>query len=167
MGKWTWRFFENEEVLWVKILQSKYGENPFNIGRNLGVGEGRGRNVGVKLSSWWKDICELFWGEGGDEGVGLRREFVRRVGKGNKTRFWVDNFSLKDKFNRLYRISLQKEVGGWEQDEWRCNFSWSRELKATDLDMLNSLYDVVNRYQFSKYDEDRWTWQHAASGIYT
>lgn len=63
---------------------------------------------------------------------GLSREFVRRVGKGDNTKFWSDwwegEMPLKDKFRRLYKISTQQEsnieeLGRWERVEWLWQFS--------------------------------------------
>lgn len=47
VGKWVWRVLNSEEMLWVRILKSRYGDNPFLIGnmRELRGGQG-GRALG-------------------------------------------------------------------------------------------------------------------------
>ncbi|KAL8529791.1 hypothetical protein ACS0TY_007014 [Phlomoides rotata] len=74
-----------------------------------------------KSSLWWKDLSKLYWDIHGEE---IRKEFYKSVGNGNSTLFWHDRWSemesLKVRFNRLFRLSLQKysqirEMGQWEE----------------------------------------------------
>lgn len=48
---------------------------------------------------------------------------------------WVGDVSFKVKFNRLFRLSVQREAlvnncGSWGQNGWKCGLMWSRELKC-------------------------------------
>ncbi|KAL8490100.1 hypothetical protein ACS0TY_025846 [Phlomoides rotata] len=90
-GKWVWRFLTESGRLWVRIIRSKYGGLETISSERL-----RG-------SGWWRDICEIYMGSGGRW---VFKDFVRVVGNGNDTSFWsdtwVDEVSLKSKFNRLY-----------------------------------------------------------------
>lgn len=86
LGKWVDRILNNEEGLWVKVIKSKYRENPFLEGSGERLLRGRVRGGGV-MSGWWFEICKIYWGI---KGEGMRKDFVRIVGKGNNTRFWAD-----------------------------------------------------------------------------
>lgn len=79
VGKWIWRILEEESRLWVKVLNSRYGSLEEN--REVVV-SGRG---GSKISCWWKDLCRLYWGKNGEEG--LRNDFTKILGKGENTIF--------------------------------------------------------------------------------
>ncbi|KAL8469418.1 hypothetical protein ACS0TY_032307 [Phlomoides rotata] len=72
-----------------------------------------------RVSPWWGDICKLYWAVL-EEGV--RKDFVKRVGNGTSTKFWLDLWveggSLKNQFHRLFRLSNKNnvicETGRWE-----------------------------------------------------
>lgn len=128
VGKWIWRILNKKETLWVKILLSKYGS--LEESRNVACG-GRGA---LKVSNWWKELCRLYWGH---EGNGMRKEFLKKLGRGEDTLFWHDLWIgeeiLSLKFPRLYRISGQKnhkisEMGRWCQNSWVWELEWDRSL---------------------------------------
>lgn len=57
-----WRVLDNEGRLWVRILKSRYGENPFLIERQRELrGGSSGRGLG-SASGWWSDVCKIYWG---------------------------------------------------------------------------------------------------------
>lgn len=95
----------------MRVLKLKYEENSLQSERGGGRNRGRGRRGISVVSSWWKNICDLY---SGGEGGGLHKDFVRRIGKGDKTAFWEDwgvgDGALKEKYNRLFRLSTQKKV---------------------------------------------------------
>lgn len=83
-AKWVGRILDKQDSLWVRVLKSKYGENPFEVGearRQHGVGGSRGRGA---ISGWWSDICDIFWGRGVGRETGLDRSL--NVGWGLGTR---------------------------------------------------------------------------------
>lgn len=164
VGKWVWKFLEKKESLWVQVVESRYG----SFGREV-----RGGGL-ARASIWWRDLCRLYWGS---EGEGLRREFVRREGRGDTTLFWEDEWaiggeSLRDKFPRLFRISVQKtgrisEMGRWEHGEWKWELEWCRSVSRRNLESLNALMLLLNRIHLKENEADFWSWQHAANGIYS
>lgn len=56
----------------------------------------------IDISGWWKDICDLYEGEGG---VGMKSELKREVGRGENTTFWtnlwVGEASLCESFQEI------------------------------------------------------------------
>lgn len=97
--------------LWVRVIKLKYGGlGLVNSGAEISrVHSDRSRGRSPKRSSWWLNICNLYWGS---TGVGLCREFNRVVDNGERTKIWGDCWigeeSFKIKFSRLFRISSQK-----------------------------------------------------------
>ncbi|KAL8463642.1 hypothetical protein ACS0TY_034336 [Phlomoides rotata] len=104
VSKWAWRFLNESNCLWAKVIKSKCG----SLGPSGGSCFGRCR---VAKSGWWKDVCEFFVG---GEGGGMREDCEIMMGNGNKTSFWLDRWiegkSLKSKFGRLFRIIEQQEA---------------------------------------------------------
>ncbi|KAL8503601.1 hypothetical protein ACS0TY_022363 [Phlomoides rotata] len=117
-------------------------------------------NAGV--SSWWGDIYNLYRGTFSE---GVSKDFVKRVGNGDSTKFWsgqcVKGGSLKNQFHRLFRLSNKKsalisEMGSWENDIWVWNWEWKRPLSSRNLSLFDNLLALLNRYKLSQNEEDYW-----------
>lgn len=78
----------------------------------------------------WKGdrVCQQNW---------FSNLLVRKVGDGEDTLFWhvswVQSGSLKNRFDRLFMLSKNKnarvsEVGVWEEGVWRWKWAWRRIL---------------------------------------
>lgn len=91
------------------------------------------------MSRWLSDICKLYRGilNVGDCLV----SFQKILGIVRILLFWSDKwageFSLKERFNRLFRISVQREsvvneMGVWENNVWKWELKWSRELRGRE-----------------------------------
>lgn len=98
---------------------------------------------------------------------GLRR----RLGKGNKIKFWEDvwlgNLSLKEIFPRLYNMSECKdkfieELGEWVRENWEWSLSW-RRLVGRKIWLLN----LVLTAHLDRETDDRWIWFVDDSKNYT
>ncbi|PNY08829.1 cysteine-rich receptor-like protein kinase [Trifolium pratense] len=140
------------ESLWFKVLAAKYEM------RDVG---------GNKTSSWWKDINSIRFGN--DVGVGswFGDNVVKRLGDGEKTLFWKDNWvdgtSLKSQFGRLYDLCLDKKVTvvdmrrlGWELggNEWR----WRRRLFAWEEQLWGDCCTIVANVVLQFDSPDVWEW---------
>jgi len=97
LGKCCWRLLLDKEGLWFMVLSVRYG-----------VEDGRLMDGGRTASSWWRDINALHREEWFSEHAS------RVVRNGRLTRFWYDvwvgGVSFRDKFYRLFDLSLNKEV---------------------------------------------------------
>lgn len=60
VGKWVWRVLNCEEGLLLRVLKSKYGDRPFEVGRRGSLISSSGNRERTQVSGWWKDLCELF-----------------------------------------------------------------------------------------------------------
>jgi hypothetical protein len=146
------------------VLQSKYGNNLAYNHLQQEQGE-------VRLPSiWWKDICSL---EGNDRW--FTEATVKKVGNGRSTSLWTDswlgNFTLKDRFPRLYSISISKDVkvadaGFRLNDNWRWALDWRRNLFVWEQDLVNELMLILNAVSVTAA-VDRWVWLEDVSGDFS
>lgn len=84
LGKWKWRVIKGRDSLRVRVLKSRYG--PLDVVSPMVEGS----EAANKMCSWWKNICQdasssssLDW---------FREGLNRRIGKGDKTKFWKDKW---------------------------------------------------------------------------
>lgn len=83
----------------------------------------------------------------------INRGLRKKVGCGNSTFVWTDILiggeCLKNKFPRLFSISVQKEciiadMGSWQGDVWQWNFIWRQQLFAWDEQLVTELFQLIN-----------------------
>lgn len=107
----------DKESLWFRVMLARYGVE----GGRLFDGE---RERERDVSTWWRDI------------VVLRREgwysdhVSHYVGNGKLTLFWSDvwvgGVSFRDRFNRLFDLSVFKGVSVFDM----CQLGWGEEGEA-------------------------------------
>ncbi|KAJ9703718.1 hypothetical protein PVL29_005138 [Vitis rotundifolia] len=158
LGKWIWRFACAKEDLWKKVLEVKYGQGDFGWRTRRTNGA-----VGVGL---WKEILkesDWCWGN---------MEF--KVGKGNKIRFWTDQWCgshvLASRFPLLYALAVQRNatVGDmWDQNigQGGWNFRFQRDFNDWELDMVGRLLDVLREKRVS-LEEDMVLWKGGKDGLF-
>ena len=145
LAKVGWRLLQNENGLWCKLLSSKY----LNTSSLIDIIYSKG---GV-CSSTWRGIRF---------GVKLlAKGLLWRVGRGDKIRFWVDNWVpgigvLKD----LDNISISESDVSQTVDHYMLNGEWN----ISQLDLVLPL-DIVSRVTsihagggFSGSDRLIWGW---------
>lgn len=127
-----------------------------------------------RASPWWKDIRSVCFPIA--ENCWFDNLIVRRVGQGNCTKFWIDNWAddagLLNSFNRLYRLSNQqnhyiKDMGVWEDNTWKWQFEWRRELRLVEEESLQHLKQVLVNVELRKGVEDSWIWAPDAANGYS
>ncbi|KAF6165461.1 hypothetical protein GIB67_028020 [Kingdonia uniflora] len=140
LGKWLWRFGQEEAKLWKKIIISRFG---------------------VKDFGWsCKQVFEAF-GYGVSRGVMKINESVGRrvrirVGIGNNVRFWEDRWllesSLKDMYPLLFSLSdnhessVQKVVMNLGHTGMSWNLNFHRNLNDWELDLDGESIDYFFLY---------------------
>jgi hypothetical protein len=164
LSKWRWKILVEGNELWKKVLVAKYGDSVVGKSR-LDVND-----FGVGASVWWRDICRL------DSGVGWFSQMVcKKVGNGNNTYFWKDVWigdqSLDLRFSRLFGISVQKDclirdVGRWENGEWRWSLTWRRNFFVWEEGVLQDLMEVLASVRLSEV-EDRWSWKPGSEDVFS
>uniref|UniRef100_A0A151UEX2 Uncharacterized protein n=1 Tax=Cajanus cajan TaxID=3821 RepID=A0A151UEX2_CAJCA len=102
--------------------------------------------------------------------------FQWRLGEGNKTRFWYDTWlgdqRLLHVYPRLFQISVQKqkfvkEVGWWEDNEWKWGLIWRRRLFEWERIQLEELQLQLQSKNPIKDTTDTWWWAHDSNGKYS
>ena len=98
LGKWIWRFANENDNLWKKVILVKYGQEGFGWRTN----EARGTfGVGV----WKKILKETNW-------CWDNIEF--KVGKGTKVKFWTNcwcgNATLSQNFPQLFALAVHRNA---------------------------------------------------------
>ncbi|GJW68375.1 RNA-directed DNA polymerase, eukaryota [Tanacetum coccineum] len=119
--KATW-FKSQPEALWMSVVKAIHGPSG-NLDRDISVG---------KLSTWIDCICSMRHLK--EKGVDLYSCLNKKVGNGNASLFWLENWMgdgpLNEKYPRLFALEENKEItvrlkvqNGmlYDQDTW----SWS------------------------------------------
>jgi hypothetical protein len=164
--KWRWKLIQGEDAIWKRVLVARYGEN---VRSNVHWID---HPIHNRASVWWKDLCRIDIFEGGSW---FALNVVRRVGRGDSTRFWKDAWMGGDplcvRFPRLFSISLQKDImlselrvqgdgiarWGWH---WRRNlFVWEHVLLVEFLHHVPVFTPSV--------EDDVWLWGPGKDGVFT
>jgi hypothetical protein len=156
LTKWRWRLLDDVREVWKGVIVSKYGGESMGSPRP-GIGY-----APHFASRWWIDICSL-----DKDADWFVRAVVKKVGSGNKTKFWIDTWigeqPLRERFPRLFEISCQKEgtiasFGSWSDLRWCWNIQWRRQFFVWEQPMCSQLYQVIAQFQPSLID-DSWHWK--------
>ncbi|GAU23391.1 hypothetical protein TSUD_334390 [Trifolium subterraneum] len=167
--KWRWRLLQsNDTALWKEVLVAKYGDHIL-----LDVNWSNGTSPSF-ASLWWKDIRDLEvcvesqnW---------LSEVFIRRLGNGALTRFWIDNWigdhPLCVVFPRLFSLSSQQSDSvqqvvvsdGGENRRW--NLLWRRALFQWEEERVDQLLLFIGNVNLS-LDEDKWCWVCSPDGFFS
>jgi hypothetical protein len=156
LAKWRWRLLDNNQAVWKDVLKGKYGE--------LAVGK-------VELldeckpwyaSLWWREICSI----GVNLGVNwFSGSVYRKLRNGMRTSFWRDNWSseipLKDRFPRLFSISIQKNASVadmWNPGDGNWNFLWRRHFFMWEEELFEDLKAQITEVVLSE-GVDSWCWR--------
>jgi hypothetical protein len=166
LTKWRWKLLDKSQAVWKEVLVSKYGANV--VGR-VDLGD----DVKPWYSSlWWKDVCSI----GSNLGINWFSQNVsKKVGNGAQTSFWEDSWlgdiPLKDRFPRLFSISIQKEASVaeiWDpgSDAFNWQLLWRRRLFVWEEYVVEELKGVLNDVTISA-EEDCWCWRLDKDNVFT
>ncbi|KAL4560915.1 hypothetical protein LXL04_033071 [Taraxacum kok-saghyz] len=152
--KWKWRYRNNPQSLWVRVLDVIHGSTG---GRRRGTG---GVSPWVTIGRVAEQLK--------DNEVDME-EFVNiKVGNGVRTRFWLDkwlgNQSLRDLFPRVFMLEVDPEVRVVDRSsEEKVLAGLLREPRARVVtEQLGVLLSKVSNYNFSEAN-DTWIWELEAS----
>jgi len=122
-----------------------------------------------KQSSWWKDLCRICDVRNQDNWFDNSINWVLRDGKQIKLwkDRWIESQPLKERFPRLYSLTLCSEeaiseVGEWvtlDNDEsFKWKLSWRRELFEWEKELQQQLHSILSTTQWNKNGLDVWVW---------
>lgn len=151
LGKWLWRFVEENTRLWRRVVVVKFGE-----GRG-GWCSGRvGQSHGLGL---WKGIWlrwEEFW-----------RRVKLKVGVGDRVRFWLDRWysalSLEVRFPLIFGIAADTKVRvGAVRSRHRDSTVWNvhlrRNVQDWEQDQLLELLGFLYALRIEEVEQDSLVW---------
>ena len=155
--KWWWRYASEENSLWRKVVQSIHNEDAAILpSPSLSKIPGTWHSIKKTLLEQ-KPATQLFF-----------QHLKLSVGNGNKIRFWEDqwagNFSLKEKFPSLFRLSTQKSamvsaMGWFEGTLWKWSLAWKKELSQQEAELMANLIDLLSHHFPLPTQEDSITWK--------
>ena len=163
LAKWRWRIMSNEGGKWKEIMSSKYGSVAENI------------QLRSKYQSWWwKDLTKIC-GEGVAHGW-FQKVIGWKVGNRAVVRLWEDvwlgNECLRSTYPKLFSLSLDQgkkvgEVGEWEENRWRWNLSWRRDMFQWETDLEVDMLSRLSMGAICKDSFDQLLWKGDQKGTFS
>ncbi|XP_071717965.1 uncharacterized protein [Rutidosis leptorrhynchoides] len=178
LTKWWWRFLSGENVFWVRIIKSIYG-----IGGGLGCCTSL---PGINLKNFsgrpWYNIIKIE-----DTltklGCNLSNAFVKDVGIGADTRFWIGKWMgdvpLKDAYPRLFKLEATPDAYIADRFDVTVNplifkWNWFMTPRWRTEDELFALIKSIRAHPFSHSPAIQshpsagpWSWKHDLSGLFS
>ncbi|GLT87533.1 hypothetical protein SLE2022_056120 [Rubroshorea leprosula] len=167
LGRWRWRLLEEKVALWKQILEVKY-----RMDRRKAW---EGSKWEGSCSTWWRNLWELDSVMGVKEGW-FQERVVKKIDEGKDMLFWhekwVGDKPLKEKFNRLFSLSREKDaciadMGQWNNGEWMWTWRWTRNLFVWEINLLQELCSMLEGIKLTQGEDDNWIWKHNSKGRYT
>ncbi|XP_071688252.1 uncharacterized protein [Rutidosis leptorrhynchoides] len=167
IGKWWWRFKSETNSLWVKVISSIHGSSG-------GLSPCLDGNYYLPYNSVWTNIVKA----GSDidsKGISFTNSFVRIIGNGLSTSFWNDfwlgNFSLKSRFERLFYLDSDPNVTvagrlGQSGFEGVGNWDWVREPTGRAAGSLTELKVLLQGIKLDDQKNDTWGWSLSGNGFF-
>ncbi|GKB70074.1 RNA-directed DNA polymerase, eukaryota, reverse transcriptase zinc-binding domain protein [Tanacetum coccineum] len=160
MMKWVWRFFNQKDSLWAKVIKAIHGED----GKVDMV-----HNTGAR-TCWTYIINEIRVLK--NQGVNILDHIRLKLGNGDTTSFWNDNWSgdgaIKDLYPRLFAlenckmVSVRSKLSDPSLDTtFRRNVRGG--LEQVQFDALLELVRKINLVPMG----DRWVWSLESSGNFS
>jgi len=147
------------DSVWFRVLAARYG-----------MEDGQLCEGGRAASSWWRDIAALRTEDW------FHRNVTRFAGDGKNTLFWTDvwvgGVSLRDRFTRLFELSLLKgeSIHGMHALRWGNDggaWSWRRRLFAWEEELVGELRLLLQNVSLQVDRIDRRLWRLETSSVYT
>ncbi|XP_071727346.1 uncharacterized protein [Rutidosis leptorrhynchoides] len=124
-------------------------------------------------ASLWNSICIARKHVDG-LGISFSKSFIRLIGDGNITSFWNDiwvgNASFKDRFKRLYRLEIDKDINISNKiEEFKGDGlgNWAYSPIGRMNSELIELRDTIRNLQLIEDKKDCWNWNLNSKGTYT
>lgn len=145
LAKWWWRFGNEKEALWRRVLDSKYGYSNKNW-IPLPV-------LSVRGSYTWKGILNI------SNKVEVMKSLGIFPGNGKSTSFWYDswvgNSPLNEMFPRHFRVSSSQDACVADMDKfvdnvWVWDITFRRRLFEWEKEILGNLLNCLNQIKIFK-----------------
>ncbi|GJY28534.1 RNA-directed DNA polymerase, eukaryota, reverse transcriptase zinc-binding domain protein [Tanacetum coccineum] len=151
MFKWVWRFFNQSDSLWVRVIHAIHGVD----GRISRAGN-------VRYTPIWCDIIKEM-DRLASHGIDLISMMHKKRGNGSNTSFWKDRWRgehrLKEVFPRIYALEVNKHISVAFKFEQTSLASSLRRMprSGTESEQWDHLLDSLEGVMLSP-SKDRWSW---------
>ncbi|GJV10925.1 RNA-directed DNA polymerase, eukaryota, reverse transcriptase zinc-binding domain protein [Tanacetum coccineum] len=165
LGKWKWRFLNENKALWRVVISEFYGPDG-------GFGDAPGSYA---IGGAWVDILKTMK-HIEDINISFKDSFTLKIYNGSSTSFWKghwcgDGSRLMDLFPRLFALESFKDCK--ISDRWICsdgiwsgNWAWRSPSRGRALDELTNLVSRIGNLTLDGDGIDKWSWADEASGIF-
>ncbi|KAE8706464.1 hypothetical protein F3Y22_tig00110393pilonHSYRG00236 [Hibiscus syriacus] len=167
LGKWSWRFANDCDSVWKKVICSKYNLDSSSLSIN--------EKLHTNASWIWKSMVNNHFNED-HFGTKFRSLFNIKVGNGGSIRFWFDRWALdsplKVVFQRLFALSINKngklnEFGEFRSSGWVWHIQLRRNLSEWELDQFVELMAVIHNFTLYNEMSDGMVWRGNGEGIFS
>ncbi|WMV13963.1 hypothetical protein MTR67_007348 [Solanum verrucosum] len=152
--KWLWKYANNNQMLWRKVIGAKYEEEDNWITKEVTT------PCGVSL---WRSIRSL-WNE-------VKSNSKAKVMDVSKTRFWKDIWhekgNMEDLFPDIYNLIMfqQSTIADlWSPQGW--NFTFRRNLNDWEIVRVAEFLNTVNTFTGLQPREDKLWWTGDDKGVF-
>lgn len=166
LGKWKWRFLNETNALWRKVIIELYGSNG---GFDGNVGSGLKQGVWKSILANCKAIDNI--------GISFSNSFMKKLGDGSNTNFWDDIWCeagrhLMDLFPRLYALESKKDCKVSERwvfsnGMWGGIWAWRSPPRGRSSSDLQSLTSILGNFSLNAGTNDSWRWVLDHSGSFS
>jgi len=155
--KWWWRFINEEDMLWKKVIQSIHRE-----GHGLIPTCSANRSTGP-----WQTIKRLITDKQ-PLSLKIMQNLQVEVGNGERTKFWEDKWlqegALMSLYPQLYSISSQQKtvvanMGWYEGSMWKWVFVWTKELTQEEGREVERMLSKIEKHNPVQNKEDVLLWK--------
>ncbi|KAJ0582905.1 putative RNA-directed DNA polymerase [Helianthus annuus] len=155
LAKWGWRFKNEQDSLWVKVVKALHIGNVWDF-----------LPVKKVLGGVWSNIASVI-NRPLSDGVPIRNLFKGVVGRGDKILFWLDpwlfDFPMKDKFPALFRLEVVKNCSVRDRIEGSGHWLWKHDPEGgEELVEWQELAAVLASVSLS-FGADKWKWMGCGS----
>ncbi|KAJ9551049.1 hypothetical protein OSB04_015094 [Centaurea solstitialis] len=165
--KWYWRFFNEDDALWNKVIKAIYGPdggffsdiNPPKGCSNVWAGIIKS----AKIPNTW--------------GVNFKDSIFRKIANGKHSKFWEDcwlaaGVKLRSLFPRLFALDVNGSCSVADRfvvdnGVWKWNGSWRSPPRGRACRELEDLSRLVEKVQLTPDASDRWIWSLHESGFFS
>ncbi|PWA68310.1 hypothetical protein CTI12_AA307400 [Artemisia annua] len=164
LGKWRWRFLNEQEALWRKVISVLYN-NDDGFQNLIGAGLKKGIWDGIVSFSLAID----------DMGLAFSPLFIKKVSNGDSIWFWEDFWvapvlclKLRSRDYMLWKliknIWLKIEMSSGSGMSSR---NWRSQPRGHALDEINSICTLLNGAQIIVGSPDTWFWNYDSKGMFS
>ncbi|KAJ0482989.1 putative reverse transcriptase zinc-binding domain-containing protein [Helianthus annuus] len=155
LAKWGWRYKNEQDSLWVKVVNALHNGNVWDF-----------LLVKKVLGGVWSNIVSVI-NRPFSDGVPIRNLYKGVVGRGDKILFWLDpwlfDVPMKDKFPALFRLEVVKNCSVRDRIEGNGLWLWKHDPEGADeLAEWQELAAVLASVSLS-VGSDKWKWMGCGS----